>query len=376
MKIIIALLGTLLLVTPAMSQPAADAGDPRIAAFDAELQRLKREHHLPGLAVAVVEDRALLWAEGYGTSDANHQIPVTPDTPFWIASVTKTFVGLAFLQLEAEGRIDLSDRAADTPDFTDLCTWLSGSGLPMGRGLDCAAPITIDNVLTHQVQGVPGTEFSYNPIVFSRLSRYLEYEMTGDIAGVKTGQNALAQAITRTILEPAGMDRTMASLWDRSRPMVFFDMAEGFGVEEGQFVQRPRPGRYIAGGAGVVSTVQDLARYDIAIDTGVIATPQIRDRLFGPARFTDGSPSPYGYGWYSQSLGGETVQWHGGWDPDRGFSALYLRLPERGLSVVLLANGEGIWWDNPLDEARVQDAPFAQAFLRAFAPDLAAPVAD
>lgn len=341
--------------------------DRALRAFAAELDALRQEHRIPGLAVAVVRDQAVVLAEGYGFADADRTVPVTPDTPFWIASVTKTFVGLAFLHLEAEGRISLSDRAADTPGFDRLCQWLAASNLPFGHDLRCDAPITIKHILHHQVQGEPGSSFFYNPIMYSRLSRYLEDKFGEGIEAVEGRHNMLGRTIDRVILKPAGLTRTMSSQWDRSKPLVYFDMARGFGVDvKGHAVKRPSPERHIAGGAGVVSTVADLAKYDIAIDKGVIAPPAIKARLFTPARLNDGSISPYAFGWYVQDYRGVRLVWHGGWDEEAGFSALYLKVPDRRLTLILLANGEGLYWGNPLDKAAVEHSPFAQALLRRF----------
>jgi hypothetical protein len=58
--------------------------------------------------------------------------------------------------------------------------------------------------------------------------------------------------------------------------------------------------------------------------------------------------------------------WHSGWW-EKAYSALYLKVPERGLTLIALANSDGLWWGNPLDEAHVERAPIAQAFLEAFA---------
>ena len=58
--------------------------------------------------------------------------------------------------------------------------------------------------------------------------------------------------------------------------------------------------------------------------------------------------------------------WHGGWDPDSGYSGLLLRLPERALSVAFLANSGGMWWGNPLNKAEVESSPFAKLFLDEF----------
>lgn len=337
---------------------------PRLAA---ELNSLRKTHHIPGLAIAVLRDQNVVLSEGYGFADADREVPVTPDTPIWIASVTKTFVGLAFLHLEAESRINLSDRAADTPGFDDLCQWLASSELPFGHDLRCDAPITIRHILNHQVQGEPGSSFSYNPIMYSRLSRYLEDKLGEGVDAVEGRHNTLARTIDRVILELAGMTRTMSSQWDRTRPLVYFDMAQGFGIDEGgDWIKRPRPERHIAGSAGVVSTVADLAKYDIAIDRGVIASPAIKQKLFTPARLNDRSVSPYAVGWYVQEYRGVRLVWHSGWDEEAGFSALYLKVPERNLTLILLANGEGLRWGNPLDQAQVEKSPFARAFLDRF----------
>ena len=100
----------------------------------------------------------------------------------------------------------------------------------------------------------------------------------------------------------------MASQWDRSKMDVYFDMAEGYGVTpEDGLVRRRRPGRFLAGGAGVVSTVEDLARFDIALDTGVLGGPELMRKLFTPAVAPNGTVLPYAYGWYVQQYRGETL---------------------------------------------------------------------
>ena len=148
---------------------------------------------------------------------------------------------------------------------------------------------------------------------------------------------------------------------------LYFDQADGFRVDEqGNKDRNRRPERHIAGGAGVVSTVLDLAKYDIAISNRTIGSGTIAEKLLAPATFSDGSVSPYGYGWYHQCYQGETLMWHAGWDPDNGYSAIHLRLPERRMALIMLANGEGLWWGNPLGEAQVESSEFVQLFIKHF----------
>ncbi len=158
----------------------------------------------------------------------------------------------------------------------------------------------------------------------------------------------------------------MSSQWQREKALVFFDLAQGYGLEEDEFVRRPRPERELAGGAGIVSTVEDLARYDVALDTGKLGSPALMKKLFTPSKAPDSSDLPYAYGWFVQKYRGETLYWHGGWDEEAGFSALLLKVPARHLTLILLANGEGLWWGNALDKAEVEKSPFAQLFFETF----------
>jgi hypothetical protein len=74
---------------------------------------------------------------------------------------------------------------------------------------------------------------------------------------------------------------------------------------------------------------------------------------------------PYGLGWFVQDYEGQQLVWHSGWWED-AYSALYLKIPSLDLTFIVLANSEGVWWENPLDRAEVHRSPFARAFLAAF----------
>ncbi len=319
----------------------------------------------------MVKDQKTLWANGFGSShfdtgDGAVFKAVTPDTPFWIASVTKTFLGLLFLQLEEQGKINLDDRINQMPRWDSFCSWLAGSDIVFGRDLRCDASITLRNVLNHTVNGEPGTGFMYNPLMYSRLSRYIEYVYGNPISAAEGRHNTMAQLVQEHILGPAGMDRTMSSMWQRDKALVYFDMAQGFEYDDGQYIRQRHIERHLAGGAGIVSTVNDLAKYDIALDSGTLASDTVMSKLFMPAAAPDGTVLPYAFGWYVQEYRGEKLIWHGGWDEKAGFSALYLKVPERELTLILLANSEGVWFGNPLDKAEVERSAFARAFLDHF----------
>ena len=83
----------------------------------------------------------------------------------------------------------------------------------------------------------------------------------------------------------------------------------------------------------------------------------------------DGQAFPYVNGWYVQSHQGERLIWHAGWEP-QAYSALYLKLPDRGLTLIALANTAGLYWGNRLDRAEVERSELVQAFFAPYAPYL------
>jgi CubicO group peptidase (beta-lactamase class C family) len=115
----------------------------------------------------------------------------------------------------------------------------------------------------------------------------------------------------------------------------------------------------------VEAGVLDLARFDVALDAGLLISAESRTGMMTPTRTNDGKAAPYGLGWYVQVYGGHALVWHSGWWED-AYSALYLKIPALNLTFIVLANSEGIWWGNPLDQAAVERSQFAQAFLSAF----------
>lgn len=340
-------------------------------AFSLKLDSLRKEKNIPGLAGILIKDQNVIWSEGYGashfdTGDGNVYKKVTPDTPFWIASVTKTFLGLLFLQLENEGKIDLDEKINDMPNWDNFCNWLANSRIIFGKNLHCNKTITIKNILNHTVNGEPGTQFFYNPIMYSRLSRYIEYKYGNSVDAVEQGHNKLAQLIQEYILSPSGMDNTMSSQWQEEKAETYFNMAQGYKYIDGGYTTLLPPERHIAGGAGIVSSVNDLAKYDIALDTQKLGDKKLMNKLFSPVKTTNQDILPYAFGWYVQDYKGKKLIWHAGWDEEAGFTALYIKVPEENLTFILLANSEGMWWGNPLDKAEVHKSLFAKLFLDSF----------
>ncbi|MFX4228786.1 MAG: serine hydrolase [Porticoccaceae bacterium] len=93
-----------------------------------------------------------------------------------------------------------------------------------------------------------------------------------------------------------------------------------------------------------MTTVLDLARFDIALDQDMLISAESREAMMEPTQSNSGEALPYGLGWYVQNYLGHKLIWHSGWWED-AYSALYLKIPEQELSFIVLANSEGVWWE-------------------------------
>jgi CubicO group peptidase (beta-lactamase class C family) len=129
----------------------------------------------------------------------------------------------------------------------------------------------------------------------------------------------------------------------------------------------PDPG--IDAAVGLVSTVRDLARFDAALDDYVLLRSDTLAALWNNQMTTAGTPMPTGLGWFVQTYNGERVVWQFGSAAD-SFSSLVIKVPARRLTLILLANSDGLSTSasKGLAEGDVTASPFARLFFRTFLP--------
>jgi hypothetical protein len=114
----------------------------------------------------------------------------------------------------------------------------------------------------------------------------------------------------------------------------------------------------LTAGTGLISTVADLARFDDALDDGVLLRSETRSTAWRPV---DGAPM--GLGWFVQTYNNQRVVWHFGVVKD-AYSSLLIKLPDSGLTLYMLANSDGLTAPYPLAAGDVTVSPFARVFLR------------
>lgn len=334
----------LLLAAPALRAPVAQStpSPERAADFaelEADLENLREILAIPGLSAAVVADQRMVWAAGLGYADLDSQIEAAPSTPYGLASVTKPIAATLVMQLVEEEAIDL-----------DLPVSAYGVTVPGGDG------VTVRHLLNHTSENGPGLRHVYNG------NRY------GYLAGViegTTGRSFAAELGDR-ILEPLEMGDSalnpLDSWGDRGlRGLDAFVRGLGWGDAFDSYpdvysrLARPYqfntdystiPGMYHLThnpAAGMISSVQDLAAFDIALDDGSLLGDAAKNEMFGATVPTQPGQTAkqYGLGWYVQDYEGVRLWWHTGrWPPST--SALYLKVPDLGLTFIALANTDNL----------------------------------
>lgn len=121
---------------------------------------------------------------------------------------------------------------------------------------------------------------------------------------------------------------------------------------------------YFGTAAGLTASVVDVARFSLALDGDVLLSPATKALAFTPTLGTAGDTLPYALGWFATRYRGVRVVWHYGlWT---AISSLIIKVPERGLTFVLLANTDGLSSPYPLGQGKLESSPWARAFLDAF----------
>jgi CubicO group peptidase (beta-lactamase class C family) len=186
--------------------------------FEHYVEQAMKENHIVGAAVAVADESQLLYARGFGVKDLESQDPVTPETIFGCASVSKSFTAMAIAQLAGQGMLAVDNPVIEhIPEFRlvgmkDMCDvkirhiLSHTTGLPpMTRRQDI---IDLDEHLRYiasaeyELLGEPGEYFSYCNDTFL---------LNGLIIQRKSGQ-LYRRYMTRHILDAAGMNRSTYNL--------------------------------------------------------------------------------------------------------------------------------------------------------------------
>ncbi|MBC7883156.1 MAG: beta-lactamase family protein [Anaerolineae bacterium] len=323
---------------PVWGAPEMAPGDSlRISHMRDRIESLRKTLKIPGLSVAIIRNDSVIYADGFGLRDLENKLPATANTAYPIASLTKTFASTLLLSLVEEGKLDLNtpmrqffpEMKGDTP--------------------------RVLHYFSHTGDGIAGTHYAYSDSNFAKLTRVLE---------TLSGQSFRDLLVSR-IIEPLGMEQTTP----RSSNGALNELAHAYRLNAaGQMLPSRYPGPKINTGSGIITTVLDLAKYYIAVDQHRFVSAKTQELAWSPFIANNGTPQPYGFGWFVQNYRGGKLVWHYG--EIESFSSLVLKVPTQKLTFILLANASRTSEPFDLGVGNVLRSPFAQTFLENFAPSL------
>ncbi|MFL5585256.1 MAG: serine hydrolase domain-containing protein [Gemmatimonadaceae bacterium] len=320
--------------------------------LDAYIEGEMSKQHIPGLSLAVVQDGKVVKSKAYGLANMELNVRATPGTVYQIQSITKSFVACGIMLLVEDGKIGLDDK---------ITKYLSG--LPQAW-----SDVTVRQMLTH-TSGIPSfvqdqgggaaivafaqKTDSSEQIIRWAAARPLKFAPGEGRKYSSTGYHLLGMIIEKVSGKPWGQflrDRIFTPLGMTStRVYSQFDIIPNRAAGYNHFGDVPvnglifTPAIMESAAGGLVSTVEDMAKWEIALEQGKILKASTLAQMAMPIKLKNDSivqesdGTRYGLGWDLPTWQGHRVMAHGG-DHVTGFTAIFARFIDDKVAVIVLTN--------------------------------------
>ncbi len=321
---------------------AARPASPDAAEVDAFIQEGMEQLNAPGGAVGLVEDGMITHLRGFGKTDQSGG-PITPQTPFQIASVTKSFTSLVVLQLEGEGKLSIDDPVIrHIPDFStadrnisdaitirNLMNHRSGLSTLDGnryqrsqyRG-DDAAGQAVKRLGSAQLEGHPGASYQYSNANYATLAHLIE----------TIEQAPFEQVLEDRIFSVLGMKNSFVQIASKPITAEAKGHIQWFGMPfEDHFIAS----RMMMAAGGVTTSAEDLAKYLIAVSEN---DPRIVPISLANS-WAKNHERAYEFGWEHDTVHGQKIIFHDGANP--GFRSILMYNLETRKGGLFLMNMSG-----------------------------------
>jgi len=335
--------------------PAGTTGPQNATAlipqFDAYAEQTFNRSGVPGMAVAIVQNDSVIYMRCFGVTNTTTKEPVTPDTRFQLASISKSFTSATIASMVGDGELSWDTKVATlTPDFSLSDPWVSRH-------------VTFRDLLSHRT-GLPEyagddlQDLGYNRSEILGRLRYVS--LTGDfrssyaytnIGFTAAGEAAAARAgtpwedlVAERVFVPAGMNNTSARFADF---VAAKNHADTYRMYNGTAtVSRLMNDDVYSPAGGVSSTISDMTRYArLQINDGNLDGKQVIDptalaethKVQNVINSDNTGVSGYGLGWQVSAKNSGMRVWHDG-EFDTGASTDLMFYPNEKMEVIILSN--------------------------------------
>jgi CubicO group peptidase (beta-lactamase class C family) len=297
----------------------------------------------PGCALAIVQNGEVIYQRGYGMANLDYDIPITPDTVFHVASVSKQFTVMAILLLEADGKLSLDDDIRKyVPEIPDYGTTITirhlihhSSGLRdqweilMLAGWEYSEDLITNrhvlNIASRQkeLNFAPGEEYAYCNTGYTLMAIIVE----------RISGKSFREFTHEHIFEPLGMTQTHFhddhSMIVKKRAMAYF------ADDKGAF-KICIPTFDTVGATSLFTTVLDLAKWEHNYYHHKVGGDTIAEKMLIPGKLNNGKELTYAAGVdVSKYKGLATIGHSGG---DAGYRSRFITFPDYCFGVIVLAN--------------------------------------
>lgn len=323
----------------------AQVNKKKAGIIDSLMTSYMSKHRVPGASVAITINKKIVWKRGYGMADLEKLVPATSSTIYRLASVSKPITAVAVMQLVEKGKIALDSPIQkylsafpkkNYPITTrDLLAHMTGIRHYEGDEFNISRPYkslteALDIFKDDQLLQKPGEKQIYSTYGYTLLGVLIE------AASGKTFMDYLKD----NIFKPAGMTHTFDDdpskiIVNRSAP---YDMIRKGELGNSIYVNSS----YKIPGGGLISDVEDMCRFIIALEHGKLIKPETWKQMTTEVKTNSGGKTYYGLGWI---LGFPPVNglpnlplavWHGG--VQQGSTTAILMLPDKHIGVIILSN--------------------------------------
>ena len=316
------------------------------------LDALRQQAGIPGMSALVLREGSVVWERGFGFQDLGAHISATPDTPYLVGDLSQTIASILLLQCVEQRRLGLDD--------------------PLQQfGLTAPEPAATARQLLSHASNDPSTDgFLYSPQRYDALTALMEWcapqPYRKSVAHRILDRLAMTDSVPGTdLLNPATKppdDQFTPDEIEHYRSQLA-KLAVPYKLNNGHTDRADVPQLPMTAANGLVSTVRDLSQLDRALDSRLLLLDDTLQTAWTPAVAPGGDLMPTGLGWFVQFYRGERVVWHFGYVPN-AYSALWLKIPGRHLTFILLANSDGLSAPFDLAQGDVTRSVFATLFLR------------
>ncbi len=296
----------------------------------------------PGGALVIIQDNTLIHKSYYGMANLEYAVPITPNTVFKLASVSKQFVAFAICMLAEQGKISLDDDIRKyIPEMHDFGYTITirqllnhTAGFRDTMGSLCLAGWDLNDVIKYE-----------HLLTLALIQKGLNFEPGSEHLYSNTGYVLLAEIVNRVsgepfptwgktnILEPLEMS---SSIIREDYTEMIPQRAYGYTMgRDGKYHTNPDSWAMI-GPSGMYSTIEDMAKWTINFDQQQVGGQEVFNRMFQQGKLNNGKIISYASGLEITDYRGTKTIGHGG--GGQGFTTFVLYLPEYHFSMIVLYN--------------------------------------